>query len=906
MGKTQTRLISLGLLAVQVFLLAAAVSVWWARRSDTLFSNGRWIVGKDTGKYLFYAHDFMFQPLSKSGVDLTSCMGFQEILYRKPEDAGRQLINLQCRTSVAKGAYLWVEVRKTGQKMLGCRLSRNGRYPSGFYSFDEHGEVVEQVLFDTGLGDEDYRVRLQLEKGVWGAFVDDRRVGEIADAGQTGGFFGFRGSGWSRLPVTIRDIRMEFLNPARPTQTWKEKEDFSFAPIWRRCFPVALLFAFAVVALRRWRQSIFQGGTAWLFDEAGFSLILGVLLLLQLSPRWNYGSLIPAAIFGGEIIMLARLLLTTPNPAPKCSVSILAYGFVLAGLGWTALSLHGNWMGRAQYASRAQRDNVQLAALIVRPDELRSSPPVEASEIIVAPGSPWFTEGMAYSDQRIIVDFRMPSNSTLDVVFQQLSFLTRGDPEGEELPLQRRLLRLSTRPDVSTGVSRRTDTGPHPLVPIRGALHTDRDNHLELETGPSGIRVTLNGEETSFPDIQPIGFGETGFLAYEQPVFLGHVRVEPAAGTVNRERILPWAGASLPFILAIIGWAILRIPARLEFAAMFPLAFYAASTLFLDTETLASLGRERFTWLDLALAATAFSQLSILAAMRGRRRVSPLTANAILLVTFLFIALFAWDVLPKDHPLRVKFARDAVAPADMDAGAHDPPGPWYNSNRKIGAQTYVWKQCFGGKRIAADKPAGTLRMFVVGGSQAWGSGAASSAATFSELLQNSLRAKGLRVEIFNAAANGGGIKQALDLYAELLRGFNPDALIADIGLNECSGLHMQRTEELIMVHTQLQAGYFDQLLSACEADGVAFAFALEPMCEETPLRPVDIFYNALENTARKHGIDALKPAALMGTREKDHLVWWDTAHFAPYGHLLMAGLLEPEVERMARGIQARD
>ena len=512
---------------------------------------------------------------------------------------------------------------------------------------------------------------------------------------------------------------------------------------------------------------------------------------------------------------------------------------------------------------------------------------------------------MTYSAQRITADFRMPSNSTLDVVFQQLSFLTRGDPEGEELPLQRRLLRLSTRTNVSTGVSSRTDTGPHPLMPIRGSLHTDRDNHVELETDQAGVKVTLNGEATLLPDIKPIGFGETGFLAYEQPVLLSRVRVEPSAGVVTRERLLPWVGASLPFILAIVGWALLRIPARLEFAALFPLAFYTVGTLFLDTESLASLGRARFVWLDLALAATAFSQLNVIASMRGQRRFSPLTANAILLITFFFIALFAWDVLPKNHPLRVKFARDAIAPADTEADIHDPLGPWYNSNRKIGAQTYVWKQLFGGKRIAAAKPAGTVRLFVVGGSQAWGSGAASSAATFAELLQNSLRTNGMHVEIYNAAANGGGIKQALDLYTELLRGFKPDALIADIGLNECSGLQMQRTEERLMAHTQLQAGYFDRLLTECDTDGVACAFVLEPMCGETPLRPVDVFYDALENIAQKHAISALKPAKLMSDKEKDHLVWWDTAHLAPFGQQLMTGFLEPDVKRMVRRMKSK-
>jgi hypothetical protein len=897
MGKTQTRLITLGLVVLQILLLAASVSLWWARRSDTLFSNGRWIVGKDTGKFVFYAHDFMFQPLSKSGVELTSCMGFQEILYRKPEDTGRQLTSLRCRASIANGAYLWVEARKKGQRMLGVRFSRHGDYPSGFYRYDESGEILERAPFDFALPDESV-IHIRFRDGQWQAFVDNKPVGQIADQEPGDGFFGFRGSGWSQRPVTIRDIEMEFRDSARSGNIWIEREDFSYRPALARCFPFTLLFAGIVICLRRWRQMIFGTAFPRRLDDAGFCSLLAILLLCQMSARWNHGILIPAAIFGGEIIVLAGLLFTKTELIPGRFG--LVYGLVLAAIGWAAFTAHGKWLGRSEYTSRAQRDLVPLAALIVRPDQLRSSPPIETQTITVAPGSPWFTEGRAYAAQRITADFRMPSNSTLDVVFQQQSFLTHGDPEGEELPLQRRLLRLSTRADVSTGLSRRTENRPIPFLPICGTLYANQENHLVLENDAAGASVTLNGETTYAEDLKPIGFGETGFLAYEQPVVLNRIRVEPSSRGLAGERVLPWLGLFLPFILATVARIVFRIPARLAFLAYYPLAFYAVGTLFLDTNSLASMGRQRFAWQNLALAATAFSHLNILAALRGRRPFGPLSSNVILLVTLFFTTLFIWDILPKDHPLRLKFTDEAIVPSFQEDNMPEQPGPWYNNNWMIGSGTYIWKQRFGAKRIPADKPKGAIRIFVVGGSQAWGSGAASSEQTFSQLLEDALRAKDLPVEIYNAAANGGGIRQILGLYPELLRGFRPDLLIADIGLNESAGLRQQRADEAIRWHTDFQAGLFDQLLSQCETDGVKVVLSLEPMCGETPLRPVDHFYDALENAARKHGGAVLKPAGLMNEKEKDHFVWWDTAHLAPYGQLSMARFLEPEVERTVR------
>jgi lysophospholipase L1-like esterase len=260
------------------------------------------------------------------------------------------------------------------------------------------------------------------------------------------------------------------------------------------------------------------------------------------------------------------------------------------------------------------------------------------------------------------------------------------------------------------------------------------------------------------------------------------------------------------------------------------------------------------------------------------------------------LALFAWDVLPQEHPLRLRLAGEATVPTGMPApGA---TGPWYARNELVGSHTYVWHQRLGGEQVDPRKPAGTVRVFVVGGSQAWGSGAASSRETFAEIVERRLRSRGLPVEVFNAAANGGGIRQALALYRELLRLRAPDIVVADVGLNESAGL--QRRRDRAGASIAGLAGSLGDLWAACRADGVDGLLALEPMCGETALRPSAALYDALARESARHGVPVARPGDALYAAEPEHFVWWDTAHLAPYGQRLMADALEPELERLVR------
>lgn len=912
------------LVVVQAGLLATAACTWWAARSATLFGSGRWIVGKDTGKYLFYTHDFMVQPLVNGCVDLTSYMGFQEILYYRAEDTTRRLLRLQARATISSGAYLWVELRKHGQRMLGCRFSRRDETLSGFYRYDKSGQLLSHVPFISMLpsGPSDLVIELRLTNGQWEAMADGVTLGCVPDDGPKAGSFGFRGSGWNRRPVTIADIRMTFGDHENPVRTWTEFENFRPRRTSSRAFLLALAVALFVVGLRRWRQVLWSerlldsSRVAFrVADDAGLVCALAACAIVQWKVAPASGISIPLALLAAELITLIALAICAKRPAPETSPSLFAvrsvawFGVVLIIIFGLAAWVHGPWLGRAQSTIRALRDNVPLAALLISPDTRRSSPAFEARNFQVAPGRPFFSESSAWREQSMTIEWIMPSNSTFDVVLQQQSFRTRGDPDGEDLPLQRRLLRFSTRAGVSAGLASQTGNCPLPFLPVAGTVRAGETNSLVLTSSHRGIDVSVNGEQTSYPSLEPLGYGETGLLAYEKPVQILRFYVRPGAGAVSSERFLPWAVASIPIGIVVLAWLVLGTGRRtrlMEFAplmlgALFPLAAFFTVTLLLDTTTLITFARVRSAWFDLALASSAFSCLALPIVFRSRLRWAPLYGNFCIIAGLGALTLFGWDMLPKDHALRLRFSRDASVPGRPDETILDKPGPWYNHNRTIGSSTYIWYQRFGGKSINPVKASGTTRVFVVGGSQAWGSGAASSRETFSEQLEDMLQAEGLPVEIFNAAVNGGGLQQSLNLYRSLLAGFQPDILLADFGLNECSGLRQLKTEDEMRRHIGLQAGFLRDLLDSCAADGVKVLLVLEPMCGETPLQPVDAFYKQLAHVARERDVPVLNPASLLREKECDHFVWWDTAHLAPCGQRMMAGFIKPELERMIVG-----
>jgi len=72
------------------------------------------------------------------------------------------------------------------------------------------------------------------------------------------------------------------------------------------------------------------------------------------------------------------------------------------------------------------------------------------------------------------------------------------------------------------------------------------------------------------------------------------------------------------------------------------------------------------------------------------------------------------------------------------------------------------------------------------------------------------------------------------------------------------------------------------------------------MCGEASLRPDPKYYAGLARIARKHRVRVVAPQQTLWAAEKKQLVWWDTAHLAPFGHELMSRLIEPTVAEMVQ------
>jgi lysophospholipase L1-like esterase len=901
---------------LQICLLAWAASVWWGTRNNTLFGNGRWISGKDTGKYVFFSYDFLSASLLNSQVNLSDHMGFQEILYRKPDGPDRRLTRLQADIFLSQGTYLWLEVRKRNMRMLGCRLSNRAGYPGGFYLFDEAGEVARRTPFSAGdsmVGDDWHLVDLQLSDGDWQLSLDGVPLGAVPESDFNDGHFGFKGSGNAIAPVLVRNIAMTFEDPGMPRRTWVEEEKFSARRHVRQVFKYGLLFSFVVLALRRARGIVV---VRFLPEESRprfqrFEDIALVLLLaaLAIAPVRTSGLHIAVWFPLSECATLVLLALfcrksdshavDLPGPA------VWLYGGCVITVGIAAFSILGDSLGRVRPVVPTRMAAVHPDAFLVHPPAKRSAPPFTIAEpVTVTFGSPAFFDGLSYRDQEITADFVISTNSTLDIAFQQQSLLTHADPQGEEMPLQRRVLRLSTREGVPMGLAIGTRSRLAPFRKINGALRAGERNRVKIQTDDRGILVTLNGEETMIPGHKPLGFGETGFLVYDEPVRILRARIEATLSQAVRESLRPWLGILYSILPVILLWLFVRrsgIPFRnvaaMEWAALYPLTIYFVTALCLGSETMSFLGRDRLAWMDTLWITVAASHLALILMLRHSLRFAVILFNAVLILLFGFAALLVWDRLPEEHALRLKWTDEAVTPGELISKNTGREGAWYSSNRRIGSTTFVWKHRFGGEICPVPKPAGKVRIFVMGGSQAWGSGAASTREMFSELLEKNLLAKGLPVEVFNAGVNGAGIGRMADHYFHLVRDFDPDIIVADVGLNDSAALlHIKDTAG----HIHELAAIFRDLIASCGRDGVNLILALEAIAGETPLSRNEALYLRLAGIARENGVPVVDPGDLVRGKEIDHFVWWDTAHYAPYGHNLFAEFLEPVVEKAVR------
>lgn len=906
------RKLTLLILTGALFALTANIMEnWWANRDNNLFNNGRWIIGKDTGKFLFYTYDFMFEPLKDNRVKLNSHMGFQELLFHKPETGDRRLKKLSFDMEAGGGTYIWVFLRKQGQRAFACRFSYRKNFPAGFFTFDDQGKMVEHAPFQNGMPklekSRKQSVELELAGNRWTVKIDGKEAGWAPDPEYKNGFFGFRGSGTVRQNNNLRAIEIEWLDKGEPAT---ERENFT-APAttsdqWRIILSCALVF----IVLRLLR-SLSMGGclpppAARLYLDTDIALAASVMAAATLFTGLSWAARLGLSLALPDIFSFAAFtwLIRKNGLNAKIPAAAMAV-FIITASALAGLSLHrqGEWAWRKQYPAITAKTGSYPNAFIRYPDPKPGRSEILRTEpFTIAYGLPFTTGDDPFRQQEIELDFIMPPDTTLDIAFQQQSFLTRGDPQGEPLPLQRRLIRLSTVEHVSGGIATQTGRQPEPFIPLLGSLLPGELNTLRIRSGDEGLRVALNDRENPLaPAMTPLGYGETILMTHEQPVPVQRLAIRAANNQATAQRLWPLLGLLIVPLTALGGGLLFRIMGsttpRLAcagaIATSFPLLAYLAAILFVDPVRLSLTAVDRLTLQDFALAASAWSLLYWIPLHLKRIKRPALAANLFFTLFLGTVAFLIWDIyLPPEHILKTRFAPTRTAPGQM-ISSDKMKAPWYASNERIGGSIFVWRQQFEGRWLPLAKAPGTLRGFVLGGSQAWGSGAASTGETFSGLLDKRCREAGQPVRIINAGVNGAGIAGVRDVFFGALLNYAPDIVILDIGLNDTADLAGKKD-----VSNRL--ALFEEVSAACKTRGIDMILVHEPMSPESPYKPHKQLYEGFADIARKYGFLVVDANTVFAGADAMEITWWDAAHMAPRGHILMADAIFPALEAVVK------
>ena len=902
-----------------MLLLGYGMCQWWLTTQNNLFNNGRWISGKDTGKFLFYSFQFLFRPIDKSFLNLSSDMGFHEVIYRRPEGAQRELMQLELKSKIDKNAYLWILLRKNAERLQGIRLSNHPSYLSGFYQYDDKGDLEKHIVFDVTINQNKetwHGIQIHIEKQNLFLMVDDQQIFQTELMGGSSGFFGFKGSGNPRRPVLIKDVMMQFRDPQNPESTWSEYEDFTKInmTIWQGVLFFGLS---AIILLLRYVKQCLFASMIHVSYRAYYIAVDSVILFLMLLfllflPKYPSGVQFFLLLILSECISFILIgLLCRKYPNKNWSFSYLLascyVALMLLVVGWNAFKFE---------SLNQQQDVVPKHLTYVKPEAIKTYPSLSSSTaplslpnpIIVRPGEPFFSEGRAYRDQHISVEFIMCSNCTMDVVYQQQSFQTLGDDEGEVLPYLRHLIRLSTLPDVPAGISLTTGNRPAPFKELEGVLRPGMLNTLYIQSIGSKTRVHLNGVLTETKELTPLNFGEFGIMVFEESVSITGLHVESASNVLLKNTYKPILIGFCPLLIGFVllvfmQWGrkvnVLKI-LLFEWISFYPWLVYSMGSMMATLGT-TSLFKSMILWKELSLIAVLLNHLFLFLMLRRDVRFASVLFNmGFILLTISFLR-FVWDLLPPEHSWKLHFTDSTQAPSSYNA-KNSYEGPWYAHNKMIGANIFHWNQAFGGERISIQNVNKKIRIFVMGGSQAWGSGAASTSTTFAELLEKQLNAKNLNTEVFNASVNGIGIRKVVHYFKQIVIPFNPDVIILDIGLNDCASLALRKKEARKIARTQSLIKHFEAFLNLCQASEIEVLLCLEPMCAELGLRPYEPYYEALEKTAKSYGVHVVNPFLLTTRMEKDHFVWWDTAHLAPRGQRLLADQIQPGLEEIIKGL----
>jgi len=908
-----------GIFLINILVVGLLGINWWASKDNTLFQNGRWDIGKDTGKFVFQTYDFMSTPLSGSTISLANNMGFQEILYKNHDTANRRLAALSCAIYLGPQAYIWIELEKKGQQMLGVRLSLNKDYESGFFTYSADGELINKQLIRLPETPINVWSNLSLvrENGIWTLLLNDKKSGVHPIIGQSNSTFGFRGCTSGR-EMYLRDIEMKYVDPVTG-KNWIEKEDFGPSSSKKRGTPWIFAIISLVLLVKLTRDetlaSFLPSSETMKFRILTQSAILipVSIALIFFSKDFIYS--IPLCFLVAEIaVVVGFSLFYKPQNIDFISKKSMSILYVICILMVSGAAYFAN-------DSMLQSSNIVLNENLSRinPDIYVTSPqgsPAKSSYVMIDPisitaGQPFFVPGI-FRQQKIDLNFSLPEQTTLDIVFQQQSFLTRGDLEGEEIPLQRRLLRLSTKSGVVSGISTNTGVRSAPFVKLNGELLAHKDNNISISVTNSGIGLNLNGVITNFDQFVLLGFGETGFLTYENSVQLNSVSVVPTElKLVSGDRIYILLFL-VPFLIAFLFYLFFRLAGPiplyntliLGLCSYYPIVVLLIASMLLSSEGLHFLSESWLGWFFILVTAFAINLFYLLIYTKRLIKFPAIYANLISILGLIAITGFVYIVLPSDNPIKLRFSKTTIAPGDIAHGEQKHKRAWYADNTLIGTNIWVWKQRFGGKQAIPGKNNDAVRIFVIGGSQAWGSGAGDSNSTFSKLLEKKLLAKGLPVQVLNAGTNSMGLYTITRSNKELLPIYEPDIIIIDVGTNDSGARRMLSGAKQQQKFVYDRLADFKSFVEFFQNRDVRIILNLEAMCAESydMFFPDTELYDGLRKIAEEKGIQVVTPSAVTEQLEKDHPFWWDIAHLTPYGQNVMAELLLPATKQMVENV----
>ena len=270
-------------------------------------------------------------------------------------------------------------------------------------------------------------------------------------------------------------------------------------------------------------------------------------------------------------------------------------------------------------------------------------------------------------------------------------------------------------------------------------------------------------------------------------------------------------------------------------------------------------------------------------------------------LVFLVFGLY-YTLLSDQHPLRVALSSSILTPGELaeQEGTNPQEGPWYMQNRLLATHTWTWQQNFGGESLDPKQPKSGKRIFVLGGSQAWGSGAADTNSTFSEILENKLQQSGFDVEVFNSAMNAVTFSTAAETNYELLPRYQPDIIVFNVGTNDSASYRTLTTAENQKLYLDYLEKQFIRFSEYAQQNNVDLVLVKEAMSKETygAFYPEPAIYEMLDALAAEHNVPVIDPRKTFDQLDSDYMFWWDIAHLTQYGQLVLADLLYTDIKKI--------